>query len=32
LNAKHPKIRGIAVWLMGGDDTTFWDEIQAQQH
>ena len=27
LLALHPKIRGIAIWVMGGESAEFWDEI-----
>ncbi len=30
LRRKHPRIAGIAIWRMGGEPATFWDEIAAQ--
>jgi len=32
LRDNHPAIRGIAIWVMGGEDPTFWDEIALQMH
>lgn len=32
LRTQHPAIAGIAIWVMGGEDPTFWDEIQSQLH
>jgi len=32
LRTNHPAIRGIAIWVMGGEDPAFWDEIQSQLH
>lgn len=26
----HPSIRGIAIWVMGGESTGFWDAIEAK--
>ncbi len=30
LRANHPSIGGIAIWVMGGEDPTFWDDIKTQ--
>ena len=30
LRRKHPHIAGIAIWRLGGEPATFWDEIAAQ--
>lgn len=30
LRSRHPDIRGIAIWCMGGEDEEFWDEIASQ--
>lgn len=27
LRNKHPSVSGIAIWVMGGEDPGFWDEI-----
>ena len=32
LRDKHAAIRGIAIWVMGGEDPAFWDEIKVQMH
>jgi spore germination protein len=32
LRTDHPSIRGIAIWVMGGEDPAFWDEIRLQLH
>lgn len=30
LRTHHPSIGGVAIWVMGGEDPTFWDEIALQ--
>ena len=32
LRAKHAKLHGIGIWVMGNEDPAFWDEIRQQLH
>ena len=30
MKAKEPKIAGVAIWVMGGEDPGFWKVIAAE--
>ncbi len=32
LTTQHPAVRGIAIWVMGGEDPAFWDDVRAALH